>query len=347
MLVALGKGQGYLKAGFLGFPKSGKSYTAMQLAIGTRSFMKHDGPIGMFDTEGGSEYLAAMVREQTGKDLLGVKGRSFDDLLTMAKDCEKEKVSVMMVDSITHPWRELCDAFLLRANETGKKKAERFGYEFKPIQSLEFQHWGIIKRQWAKWTDWYLNSQIHVIICGRAGYEYDHEETQDGKKTLVKTGTKMKVEAEFGFEPSLLVEMERVEVENRYVHQASVLGDRFNVIDGKQMVNPRFDFFKPHVAKLVPDAHAPIDTGIKTSIDIDETGTDEWSREKRQRTILAEEIKGELLRSYPSESAEHKQAKAGLLEMIFGTRSWTKISEATDSKRLEDGLHKLRDNLNK
>jgi hypothetical protein len=44
-----------------------------------------------------------------------------------------------------------------------------------------------------------------VIICGRAGYEYDYFEDDEGKKQLEKTGIKMKAETEMGFEPSLLV----------------------------------------------------------------------------------------------------------------------------------------------
>jgi hypothetical protein len=53
---------GHLKAGFLGFAKSGKTHTAVELALGTRDFLKLTGPIAMFDTERGSEYWAPRVR---------------------------------------------------------------------------------------------------------------------------------------------------------------------------------------------------------------------------------------------------------------------------------------------
>ena len=40
------------------------------------------------------------------------------------------------------------------------------------------------------------------MIAGRAGYDYDYEQREDGTgKDLVKTGIKMKTEGEFGFEP--------------------------------------------------------------------------------------------------------------------------------------------------
>ena len=51
-LQSLGKGQGYLKAGFLGFPKSGKTFTSFRLAFGVRKHFGLKGRIAMFDTEG-------------------------------------------------------------------------------------------------------------------------------------------------------------------------------------------------------------------------------------------------------------------------------------------------------
>ena len=70
-----------------------------------------------------------------------------------------------------------------------------------------------------------------MIVCGRAGFEYDFQEKEDGsgRKELVKTGVKMKAESEFGYEPSLLVHMERASdlKDLSKVHrEASILKDR-------------------------------------------------------------------------------------------------------------------------
>src|SRR6185503_10075486 len=98
-------------------------------------------------------------------------------------------------------------------------------------------------------TDFYLNSKLHIIICGRAGFDYDYEENEETqRKELIKTGIKMKTEGEFGFEPSLLVEMEAVQnlaqgggrgkknaapkAGVSVTRRAVVLKDRFSVIDG-------------------------------------------------------------------------------------------------------------------
>lgn len=339
LIQTLGSGQGYLKAGFLGFAKSGKTFTAVNLACGLKRHLQHPGPIVMFDTEVGSEYVAPMVRAATGSDLIGLRSRSFDDLMGVARESQQMGAAVLIVDSITHPWRELCDAHLKGVNEALRARGRA------PRSRLEFQDWATIKARWAPWTEWYLNSPMHIVICGRAGYEYDFEEREDGTgKDLVKTGIKMKTEGEFGFEPSLLVEMERVQVlgdVTTILHRATVIGDRFAVLDGKQADNPGFDFFLPHIECLSPGQNPQVDTSIKTDPQISEDGDGEFVRERRQRTILCEEIQGELMRAWPGQTTAEKTAKLDALETVFATRSWTKV-EGMDSERLRAGLESLR-----
>lgn len=347
LLQKLGGGQGYLKAGFLGFAASGKTFTATDLAIGTRKLMGNEGPIAFFDTESGSEFVAKTVLAATGFDLIGVKSRSFDDLMAVAEECSASKISVLIVDSVTHVWRELCDAYLKRVNEHLMERAGRDGKKPRKQYNLEFQDWGPIKAQWGKWTDWYLNSQVHVIICGRAGFEYDEEvDDRTGKKKLVKTDTKMKVENEFGFEPSLLIEMERITVDRRgtplQVNRATIRKDRWNLINGKVCDNPTFAFFQPAVEPLIGATQRPIDTRVKSDVDVDDQGADPWFREKKHRQILCEEIVGELQKQgLDGQSAAAKTARGNLMEKLFGTRSWSKV-EGMDSATLRAALGTLR-----
>lgn len=340
-LQTMGAGQGFLKAGFLGFPKSGKTYTATLLSIGVRDFLKLDGPIAMFDTEGGSEYIAAMVKKGTGKDLVGIRSRSLDDLIGMGRECEEKGVSVLLADSMTHVWRELCDSYLKQINAQLKasRRAEK--------RRLEFQDWGPIKERWAKWTDFYLNSPLHIVICGRAGYEFDFEDRADGTgKDLIKTGVKMKTESEFGFEPSLLVQMERVQAREggklgkEFSHRATVLGDRFDVIDGKSEDDPTFDFFKPHVERLTPGAYAPIDTDAQTDFGINDDGS-EFDRERKLRVILCEKIQAAMTEKWPGQSAPEKKAKLAAIKEAFGTTSWTEVETRINARDLKEGLARI------
>lgn len=357
LLQELGKGQGFVKAGFLGFQKSGKTWTAALLAAATRQVMSDRRPIAMYDTEGGSEYIRPMITKLTGQPLLGIKSRSFTDLLEVANEAKSE-CSVLLVDSVTHIWRGLCDSYLAGINEQRKKAAASKGWSFKPKTALEFQDWGPLKAKWAEWTDLYLNLPLHIIICGRAGFEYDKETNEEtGKKELVKTGTKMKTEAEFGFEPSLLVEMQAEEVPDRdggrqVVRTALVKGDRFNLIDGTERqfashpgkpeleLKAVMDFFAPHLQSLTAGAHTDIRMHADP-MEVDESGDSAWAAEKRARTILSEEIQGELVSAIPGQSADDKKRKADLMQKVFGTRSWSAI-ESMDSGRLRDGLRQLK-----
>jgi len=353
LMTELGTGQGWLKAGFLGLAKSGKTYTALMLGLITREHFGLDGPIAMYDTEGGSPYIGPTVQQATGKPLLGIRSRSFDDMLALGMEAEQEGAAVLIVDSVTHPWRELMDAYLQRVNNARAAKG------LSRRTRLEFQDWGPIKETWGKWTDFYLNSKLHIIVCGRAGDVWSWETNEEtDRKELRSVGVKMKTETEFGFEPSLLVHMERDHhPDGTLVHNATVLGDRFGLIDAKETAFKGHgdwkkdraavgQFFMPHLQALQPGAHAPIDTEVRTNMDVDEEGNNELARWRREKTIVLEEIKGWLLKAWPGSTTSEKSAKADLLEEIFATRSWTKV-ENLPLSILRAGFEVVRERVEK
>ena len=345
---AFGTGQGYLKAGFLGFNKSGKTYTAMLLALYLRKLLGLDGPIAMLDTEGGGEYIARRVKAETGKAMIGLKSRAFTDLMGMADECAKGAAPILILDSISLVARELVDSYLAQIN---KMRANQ-GTSLKT--RMEWQDFNVVKRTWQRWTEFYLNSPLHIIVCGRAGYIWDFQDTEnaDGttRKELIKTGVKMKVEAdtEFGYEPSLLTEMERIDVPDSRrpgnfvkIHRGTVIGDRFDAMDAAMTENPTGEWFLPHLSLLTPGALNVVDTTLKTDLGVDEAGDADWVRERRHRTIFCEEIEGALVKAYPGQSKEEKRAKVALIEQVFGTTSWTAVQQFS-SDRLKEGLEAIR-----
>jgi hypothetical protein len=346
MLDTFGTGQGYLKAGFLGFAKSGKTHTAGLLAIQLFKMLKLKNPIAIFDTEASGEYVNKLIVNRIDKSLVGRKSRSLGDLLKMAVECESGAADILIVDSITHVWREACAAYLVQVNQARDARG------LPRRTRLEFQDWANIKERWSQWTDFYLNSKLHIIICGRAGFEWDFEETEnaDGsvKKELVKTGIKMKVESEFGFEPSLLVEMERVQVPAadspdrfRLMHRARVLGDRFDVMDGAVTDNPKGEWFLPHLQCLSPGAVNVVDTAVKTDMGVDDSGDAQFQQQRREKTKLLEEIQGEMVAAWPGQSKEEKKAKVECLAACFSTKSWTAV-EGLSAAVLRSGLAAVR-----
>lgn len=333
----------YLKAGILGFPGSGKTFTAAALAMGLSKKIGDAKPVAFLDTESGSDFLIPKF-DAAGVELLRVKSKAFSDLLAVGKEAQAG-CSVLIVDSISHVWNELCEAFLKRVNDNRKRK------NYAPLAKLEFQHWAAIKREWATWTSFYLNAPLHIIVCGRAGYEYEfvtNEETS--KKELQKAGTKMRVESEFGFEPSLLIEMERdsqgAEPGAGWVHRAHILKDRTDTINGRAFEFGRpgeggkapawekvFAAFAPFVGALnIGGEHLAVDDTRSSEERFSPEGegrTDQWAK---RRTIAAEEIEGILTDHWPGQDAAAKKAKRALIHALFDTYSWT----AVENKSVEE-----------
>jgi hypothetical protein len=80
---------------------------------------------------------------------------------------------------------------------------------------------------------------------------------------------------------------------------ATIIGDRFGVIDGQTTLDPTFEFFPPHVSLLTPGAHSEVDTRLKSKTGANEDGDPDSARERKTRAILAVEIQGELVNVYP------------------------------------------------
>ena len=313
--------QAYLKAGLMGFAGAGKTYTAKEIAIGLHKYCEEKGlrkkgaPVFFLDTESGSDWVRKDF-QKAGIPLMVDKTNAFTSLVPSVQQASADN-GILIIDSITHFWRELCDSYARKKRRT----------------NLEFQDWAWLKAQWAKFTTEFINSQCHIIMCGRAGYEYDFKEQESGKTELVKTGVKMKAETEAGFEPSILVLMERVHSMSQggdrditITRTAQVLKDRACEIDGMTFTNPKFKDFLPHIKELnLGGTHVGVDDS-QTSLNIVPDDDKSWVREKNRRDIVLEEIQQHIILLYPSSSAADKKGKADFLQDWFDTRSWKRVS---------------------
>lgn len=312
--------QAFLKMGIMGFAGDGKTYTASEVAVGIVELMRArkldtgDKPAMFIDTETGSDWVKPMF-DAANIELMVAKTRAFVDLKTAIPEAEANG-SVLIIDSISHFWRVLMD-------EYAERKGRRRG--------LEFQDWAWLKAEWAKFTDMFVNSKCHIIMCGRAGYEYDFFENDSGKKELEKTGIKMKAETETGYEPSILVLMEKhselIDAKQKRVWRtATILKDRSTRIDGKTFENPTFRDFLPHIEYLnLGGNHLSIDTSRDNAELFAGDGTPKWEREKRQKAIALDEIVELLNKYHGGQSADAKKSKADWLEKAFNSRSWERI----------------------
>jgi hypothetical protein len=325
----------FLKMGIMGKQGAGKSKTAAKVAIGLIQHLKKLGidyaskPVAFFDTETGSDWLIPDFKA-AGIPLVVAKKKSFADLLAAVRWAE-QNASALIIDSITHPYRELIAAYL-------KKKQRTF---------LQIDDWNYIKGEhgWAQFTELYINSNLHIIMCGRAGDDLEQYTDENGKRQLEKVGVKMKTEAETGFEPSLLVLMERNmnTRTNEVTHTATVLKDRSTILDGAEFDDPGFENFLPHIQLLnLGGAHV----GIGASDDsqrILKTEKRDW--QPVQRRVAIDEIQTLLVLHVPGQGAADKQRKVQLIRRHFHDASWTEIEELMPLRDLRAGYDTLHQEL--
>lgn len=332
--------QAFAKVGVYGTAGSGKTYTAAKVAIGLHQHAKLVKPVGMFDTEPAASYIMPLFQEAGIPFLVYDESRALKDLLAFMDEAEQE-CSIVIVDSITHVWRDTQESYLAKINEGLARKGKR------PVHKLEFHHWGPIKGAWAKFTDRFLSSKLHVIVCGRAGSIYEYQTNEEtGKKELITTGTRMATEKELGYEPSLLIEMVAAREEGKLVNRALIQKDRTAKLNGSEIDYPGFEELRAHFEFLNLGGEHFESMEKRDSKDMfTEDGQDDWAREQRERGIWSEEISGLMQTHFPGQTAEHKAARLGLMQEFFGTKSWKKIEEATPSKDLRAGFQKMKAKL--
>lgn len=184
------------------------------------------------------------------------------------------------------------------------------------------------------------------------------ETDSDGKRELIKAGVKMKAEGEMGYEPSLLMEMQRLAKADAVTadpkthgwnHRMIVLKDRSQQVNGRVTDFPGdapdsglvFNAIEPHLRYLnISGTQMGVDT-TRTSEELFE-GPSSRSERAKQVEIVLEEIGDAFVEGgFGGTSTVAKETKVRLLKKVFGTSSWTAIS----GQKLEDlqaGLLRLR-----
>ena len=108
--------QARAKIGAFGSQGSGKTTTLALLAIGLSKTYHNGAPVAMQDTENGSDYLKPIF-DAEGVKLMVRKSGAFSDMIPGLREAEKISCCVFLMDSITHTWREIADAYCARKAE--------------------------------------------------------------------------------------------------------------------------------------------------------------------------------------------------------------------------------------
>ncbi len=328
----------YLKMGIYGEAGSGKTYTASQTAKGLALLLEKkfgERPaVMMVDSENGSHFVAPIF-EKAGIQLLVAQTRAYADLKVALQEAQAAG-AILLIDSVTHFWDEMREAYLEAKRKRLKTKNAR----------LELPDWNAIKPEWAKFTSLFLNARAHIILCGRAASVYEFQDREDGsRKDMITVGTKMAAEKGLGYEPHLLIEMTSEQLreagKKKVVRRkATVLKDRSTRLDGQEFVNPKFENFLPHINSLnLGGTHRGFD---QTRSSVCLFPQDEKDNTNRQRRIVVDEIQTLLVLHIPGQAASDKQRRAALIKKYFHA-SWTEMEEVMPLLMLRggyDGLHR-------
>ena len=306
----------HVRIGFFGKTGTGKTYTAIAVAIGLHKYIKSKNPIRFFDTESGSDWAAKLCAE-AGIKLDTWHTRTFTDLVTTMHDTVG-KSDILVVDSLTHVWGDLRDSYKRKKN----------------TNILTVAAIGRLKDKWnSKFTDVYKTVPFHIIWCSREGmvFQMIPDEDEEGKTKMAATGAKPSTEMEAGYEPALLVQMvhARNVTDGTYIPRAIVVKDknmdRQTTLMGKQFDWPTFENFLPHLRQLnLGGEHRPMNLDKDSQSEFDKDGrTDrDWARIERDGAL--EEFKNTLSGLFGT-SKDDKRMKNKVAQILFGTTAWPKI----------------------
>jgi hypothetical protein len=332
----------YLKMGIYGEAGSGKTFTASQIAKGLALLIGSKGqpkPKVMFlDTETGAVWVRPIL-EAAGIDFLVHSSRSFADLKQAVVEAEAAG-AILIVDSMTHFWEEIREAYVAAKRKRLKNEHAR----------LELPDWNIIKPEWGKFTSLYLNSNAHIILCGRAGSVYEFQENEEThKKEMITAGTRMAAEKGMGYEPNLLVEMTARQVmgprkSKTIIRTATVLKDRSDVLDGLQFDDPTFENFLPHIERLnLGGKHPGFDASRTSEAMFPAEGEARDIRVARRKVALGD-IQDLLVLHVPGQAAADKKRKIEMLHKHFSA-GWTEMEELMPLEQLQKGFASLKAEL--
>jgi hypothetical protein len=173
-----------LRLGLSGASGFGKTYSALLLAYGmTEDWSK----IAVIDTENNS---ASLYSELGNFNVLQLNEPFAPERYIEAIElCEKNKIEVIIIDSITHEWQGTGGCLSIHEKLGGR-----------------FQDWSKVSPRHAAFINKILNTDAHVITTVRRKVDYSLDTNKTGRTKVVKRGFKDLTRE--GFEYELMISFE-------------------------------------------------------------------------------------------------------------------------------------------
>jgi len=190
----------YLRCALFGPSGSGKTMSALRMAKGIAE--KMGVPVAVIDTEARS---ASKYADRFAFVVDNLKEKTIDHYLASMEDAAKAGYKVLVIDSLSHAWRELTeevDRISLRSNSKNT-----------------FTPWAQVSPKQKRFINAILNYPGHIIATMRSKTEWVIGANKDGKTVPEKIGLAPEQGKGIEFEFDLLIEMNQA-------HNAAVTKDR-------------------------------------------------------------------------------------------------------------------------
>jgi KaiC/GvpD/RAD55 family RecA-like ATPase len=159
----------YLRCALFGPSGSGKTMTALRMAKGIADKMGL--PFAVIDTEARS---ASKYADRISFEVDDLGGKTIDHYITAMNEAIKAGYKVLVIDSLSHAWRELTEEVdRIAQNSTSKNT---------------FSAWGKVSPKQKRLVEAILNFPGHIIATMRSKTEWVIAPNKDGKITPEKMG---------------------------------------------------------------------------------------------------------------------------------------------------------------
>lgn len=197
-----------LRLAIFGPSGAGKTYTALSLSGGLK------GKIALIDTERGS---ASKYADRFNFDVLELPDRTIDVYVQAIQAAAQAEYGVLIIDSLTHAWKELLDEV---------EKIARAKYK-----GNTWSAWSEGTPKQMKLVDAILDYPGHIIVTMRSKTEWSVESTANGKTRPVRVGLAPEQGKGIEYEFDILMELSTD-------HVASIIKDRTGRFQDKVIEKP-------------------------------------------------------------------------------------------------------------
>ena len=210
------RAQLYLRCALFGPSGSGKTMTALRMAKGIAD--KMGVPVAVIDTEAKS---ASKYADRFAFTVDNLEKKTVDHYLASMEEAKKAGYKVLVIDSLSHAWRELTEEVDRIAQSSASKNM--------------FSPWAKVNPKQKRFIDAILNYPGHIIATMRSKIEWVVGEGKNGKTAPEKLGLAPEQGKGIEYEFDLLVELNQR-------HEAVVTKDRTGKFQDETIEKPGEDF---------------------------------------------------------------------------------------------------------